>query len=50
LAWYRHVLKADWRSPADVKREFGSASGRVVVNIADNNYRIIVWINYPYRV
>ena len=46
----RHVLKADWRSPADVKREFGSASGRVVVNIAGNKYRIVVWINYPYRV
>ena len=34
LAWYRHALKADWRAPADVKRDFGSASilrdGRVV--------------------
>ena len=54
LAWYRHVLKADWRSPAEVKREFGSASilsdGRVVFNIAGNKYRIVVWINYPYRV
>jgi mRNA interferase HigB len=48
------VLKADWRSPAEVKREFGSASilrdGRVVFNIAGNKYRIVVWINYPYRV
>jgi mRNA-degrading endonuclease HigB of HigAB toxin-antitoxin module len=26
LAWYRHALKADWRAPADVKRDFGSAS------------------------
>jgi mRNA interferase HigB len=54
LAWYRHVLKADWRSPAEVKREFGSASilrdGRAVFNIAGNKYRIVVWINYPYRV
>lgn len=54
LAWYRHVRKADWRSPAEVKREFGSASilrdGRVVFNIAGNKYRIVVWINYPYRV
>ena len=24
--------------------------GRVVFNIAGNKYRIIVWINYPYRV
>jgi mRNA interferase HigB len=54
LAWYRHVLKADWRSPADVKREFSSASilrdGRAVFNIAGNKYRLVVWINYPYRV
>jgi mRNA interferase HigB len=54
LAWYRHTLKADGRSPADVKREFGTASilrdGRVVFNIAGNKYRLVVWINYPYRV
>jgi mRNA interferase HigB len=54
LAWYRHVLNADWASPAAVKRDFGNASilkdGRVVFNIAGNKYRIVVWINYPYRV
>ncbi len=54
LAWYRHATKADWRFPADVKREFGTASilrdGRVVFNIAGNKYRLVVWINYPYRV
>ena len=54
LAWYRHVLKADWSAPADVKRDFGSASalrdGRAVFNIAGNKYRLVVWINYPYRV
>ena len=26
LAWYRHVLQADWSSPAGVKRDFGNAS------------------------
>lgn len=54
LAWYRHVLKADWASPADVKQDFRSASilkdGRVVFNIAGNKYRLVVWTNYPYRV
>jgi len=54
LAWYRQVLKADWTAPADVKREIGNASvlrdGRVVFNVAGNKYRIVVWINYPYRV
>ena len=54
MAWYRHVLKADWDSPASVKTDFATASilkdGRVVFNIAGNKYRIVVWINYPYRV
>lgn len=54
LAWYRHVLKADWDSPARLKRDIGSASilrdGRAVFNVAGNKYRIVVWINYSYRV
>jgi mRNA interferase HigB len=24
--------------------------GRVVFNLAGNKYRLVVWINYPYRV
>lgn len=54
LAWYRFVLKTDWATPADVKRDFRNASilkvGRVVFNIAGNKYRLVVWINYSYRV
>lgn len=54
LAWYRQISKADWASPADLKADFGSASilrdGRVVFNIAGNKYRLVTWINYPYRV
>jgi mRNA interferase HigB len=54
LAWYRQVSRADWASPADVKRDIRSASilkdGRAVFNIAGYKYRIVVWINYPYRV
>lgn len=54
LAWYRDVLAADWSSPAEVKAQFGSASilkdGRVVFNLGGNKYRLVVWINYPYRV
>lgn len=54
LSWYRDVLKADWSRPSDIKRQFGSASilrdGRAVFNIAGNKYRIVVWINYHYKV
>jgi mRNA interferase HigB len=54
LAWYRHTLRADWANPTEVKQDFGNASilkdGRVVFNIAGNKYRLVVWINYAYRV
>ena len=54
MAWYRQVKAADWASPTDVKRDIRSVSipkdGRAVFNIAGNKYRIVVWINYPYRV
>ena len=48
------VLKADWSKPSEVKTQFGTASilrhGRAVFNVAGNKYRIVVWINYAYRV
>jgi mRNA interferase HigB len=54
LSWYRHAVKADWAKPSDVKANFGNASilkdGRVIFNIAGNKYRLVVWINYAYRV
>jgi len=54
LAWHQMACKADWASPANVKATFGKASipknGHVVFNIAGNKYRLIVTINYPYRV
>ena len=37
-----------------MKAKYGNASilkdGRVVFNLAGNKYRLVVWINYPYRV
>ncbi len=66
MVWYRHALAADWSTPTDVKQDFRNASilkeslpheqsecfgyGRVVFNIAGNKYRLVVWINYAYRV
>lgn len=54
MAWVRQVKAADWSGPAEVKRDLRSASilrdGRVVFNIGGNKYRIVAWINYPYRV
>ena len=54
MAWYREILKATWSTPNEVKAQFSNASflrdGRVIFNIAGNKYRVVVWINYTYRV
>ena len=37
-----------------MRADFGNASilkdGRAVFNIAGNKYRLVVWVNYAYRV
>jgi len=52
-AWHEEVCKADWDTPQKVKDQFGNASivgnNRVVFNIKGNDYRLVVQINYPYR-
>lgn len=54
LAWYREVEQEDWDTPAKVKAKYRSASivagNRVVFNIKGNDYRLVVKINYAYRV
>jgi mRNA interferase HigB len=53
LAWYREVEKEDWTKPSQVKDKYRSASfvgDRVVFNIKGNDYRLVVKINYQYRV
>ena len=49
-AWYEAASKAQWRSPADVKAQFGNASivsnNRVVFNIKGNDYRLVVAFAY----
>jgi mRNA interferase HigB len=48
--WYADVKKVAWREPADLKRQYGSASilkdRRAVFNICGNKYRLVVKINY----
>jgi len=52
--WHGQVSRADWATPVDVKVQYGEASilkgSRVMFNICGNKYRLIVQINYPYRV
>jgi mRNA interferase HigB len=53
LAWYREVEKEDWDNPAKLKAKYRNASilrdSRAVFNIKGNDYRLIVKINYRYR-
>lgn len=54
MAWYREAEKTDWRGPAEVKEKYRNASivgdTRVVFNIKENDYRLVVKINYPHHV
>jgi mRNA interferase HigB len=53
-AWFRGASNADWASPAEIKAAFRTASivgnNRAVFNICGNKYRLVVRVNYSYRV
>jgi len=52
-AWFAEASADDWKTPAEVKRKYGTASilkdGRAVFNICGNKHRLVVWINYSAR-
>lgn len=49
-SWFYEARKADWKTPAQIKQKYRSASvlknSRVVFNIAGNKYRLVVRIDY----
>jgi mRNA interferase HigB len=48
-AWFKEAEKASWRSPAEIKASYGSASfvsDRVVFNVGGNKYRLVVRVKY----
>jgi mRNA interferase HigB len=51
-AWYDEAIKADWRSPRDIKAQYRSASivgnNRVVFNIKGNDHRLVVAVAYRF--
>jgi mRNA interferase HigB len=53
-AWFAEARAANWKTPAELKAAFGTASilkgGRAVFNVAGNKYRLVVVINYPSQV
>ena len=49
-AWYTIARRAHWRTPADIRADYASASfvgnNRVVFNIKGNDYRLVVLTGY----
>jgi mRNA interferase HigB len=49
-AWFDEVSKAEWRSTADVKQRYATASivsaERIVFNIKGNDYRLVVAVDF----
>lgn len=49
-AWYAEAKNATWKTPADIKVRYRSASfladNRVVFNIGGNKHRLVVHVNY----
>ncbi|CAN7332178.1 type II toxin-antitoxin system HigB family toxin [Rhizobium sp. LjRoot254] len=53
-AWFNIASRADWTSPADIKRDYGSnvdfvGDNRVIFDIAGNKYRLIVRVAYQWK-
>ena len=49
-AWFEEVRKARWKSSADVRRLYATASvvsaERIVFNIKGNSYRLVVTVDF----
>ena len=49
-AWFAEAGSAEWKTPAEIKRQYGSGSiihgSRFVFNISGNKYRLVVKIHY----
>lgn len=49
-AWYLVARRAQWRTPADIRQDYRTASfvanNRVIFNIKGNDYRLIIAAEY----
>ena len=53
--WYARAVRARWLLPSDLRAQFGVtvdfvAGNRAIFDIGGNKYRLVVRVNYPYRV
>lgn len=48
--WHETASKSEWRTPADVKQSYSTASilqdGRIIFNIKGNSFRLVVRFNF----
>ncbi len=53
-SWYHDVKNAEWNNSNELKQQYRNASivgeGRVVFNIKGNTYRLVVLIDYEFKV
>lgn len=52
--WYSQVAKANWHSPADIKKQFGSTvdfigDSRVIFDLSGNKYRLVIRVSYVFK-
>jgi mRNA interferase HigB len=52
-AWFADVKQADWKTPNDIKTIYRNvslvANNRVIFNIKGNKYRLVVVVQYTYK-
>ena len=51
--WFAVVSKAHWRTPADVKRQFGTTvdfvgDNRLIFDLGGNKYRLVAHVSYTF--
>jgi mRNA interferase HigB len=53
-SWFAEAQAADWKTPQTVKRRYRNASfvadNRIIFNIGGNKYRLVVHVNYDFRI
>jgi mRNA interferase HigB len=53
-AWFHEMVRAEWKSSADIRIRYRNASivgpERVVFNIKGNSYRLVVAVNYRQQI
>ncbi len=52
-AWWKLARAGKWKTPQEVRDQFGSADfvgdNRVIFNVGGNNYRVVARISYRYQ-